>query len=65
MLALGDKAWLLSEVLVLPQAACLEWYLHLYGDSIGFLNVYYHKIGDANPILLEKIGGVTNLATFR
>ena len=37
---LGDSAWLVSEVFEAPQDACLSWYMHLYGKSIGNLTVY-------------------------
>jgi hypothetical protein len=48
-----------SEILeTSSQSSCLEWYLHLHGNSIGFLNVYYNKIGTGNPTLLQKFGGV-------
>ena len=47
----GDKAWLVSEVLQTPNGACLNWYAHMYGSSIGNLTVY-QRITDKAPVAL-------------
>jgi hypothetical protein len=38
----GDKAWLVSDIFkVNPNYKwCLKFWLHMYGNSVGYLNVY-------------------------
>ncbi len=52
----GDKAWLISEVLSLTEAACLNWYMHLYGNGIGNLSIY-QRIYNKNLTILWKTSG--------
>ncbi|XP_055957690.1 MAM and LDL-receptor class A domain-containing protein 1-like [Patella vulgata] len=40
----GDKAQLESEVLLLPYGGCLSFWYHMYGSSIGSLNVYVNLL---------------------
>ncbi|CAF3694948.1 unnamed protein product, partial [Didymodactylos carnosus] len=53
---LGDKAWLVSEVLESPKGACLEFWYHMYGSTTGNLSVY-HRINNQKPTSLWSLEG--------
>lgn len=38
----GDKAWLISDIFQVNPTFnwCVKFWLHMYGDSVGYLNVY-------------------------
>ena len=55
-MSFGKKAWLISEVLSLSSDACFNWYMHLYGSSIGNLSVYQRFQARA-PVLIWKMIG--------
>ncbi|UJR31098.1 hypothetical protein I4U23_018606, partial [Adineta vaga] len=48
---LGDKAWLVSEVVESPKGACLDFWYHMKGDTTGNLTVL-HRIMDKQPTIL-------------
>ena len=54
---LDDRAWLVSEVLsITDSSACLNWYMHLYGKSIGSLSIY-QRIADQKPVKIWSTQG--------
>ena len=47
-----DKAWLISLMSIIPTEnqshSCLNFFYHMYGDSIGSLTVQLHNINSSN-----------------
>lgn len=52
----GDKAWLVSEVIEVPESGCLSWYMHLKGPSIGNLTIY-QRVGITPLVRLFGVHG--------
>ncbi|XP_072014819.1 MAM and LDL-receptor class A domain-containing protein 2-like [Amphiura filiformis] len=52
----GDTAWLVSEHLQPRTQGCLFFWYHMYGASIGNLNVYF-LYASGNPILKWNLRG--------
>jgi hypothetical protein len=53
---LGDKAWLISELVHSSNASCLEWYMHLDGNYAftldQFINLTVYQVDNANKMNL-------------
>ncbi|CAB3978524.1 MAM and LDL-receptor class A domain-containing 2-like, partial [Paramuricea clavata] len=51
----GDKAWLISDYFN-KSVSCFTFWYHMYGSSIGSLNIYQQPLG-GQKVLLWKLGG--------
>ena len=66
---MGDKAWLVSEVLESPKGACLEFWYHMKGGTTGNLTVL-HRNMDKQPTTLwskevnRRISGMSRKYMF-
>ncbi len=51
----GDKAWLVSDYFN-KSVSCFTFWYHMYGNSIGSLNIYKQAVRGQKE-LLWKLGG--------
>ena len=56
----GNKAWLLSDQFLATAGRCLSFWYHMYGASIGTLNVYIVDIDDQSTLVWSRSGDQGN-----
>ncbi|CAF1554925.1 unnamed protein product, partial [Adineta steineri] len=53
---LGDKAWLVSEIIESPKGACLDFWYHMKGQTSGNMTVFYRVLDKAPASLWFQEG---------
>lgn len=55
----GDKAWLVSDYFN-KSVSCFTFWYHMYGNAIGFLNIYHQPLGGKRKLLWTLSGNKGN-----
>ena len=56
----GNKAWFLSDQFPATAGRCLSFWYHMYGSSIGTLNVYIVDKDNKSTLVWSKSGDQGN-----
>ncbi|XP_071956925.1 MAM and LDL-receptor class A domain-containing protein 1-like [Antedon mediterranea] len=60
----GTRAWLYSHTFPASTSQCLEFYFHMYGNHVGYLNVYIMAAAGDVPVLPFMMNGKLSNPVF-